>query len=299
MTATPFLTVPADVLPKPKTHPVHKAAAALATASDLRAKAAEALDVAESSTEDLLTAWEKDRREAVARIAAGEAVTVAARPSEADAADRVDTARRVLAQAEKTEADAVQAYDRAVRENLADVLPTVTERMHREADEALSLVEAARSALSRALASRGLALGLRASEAYTALVASGTTERADLVPIPGQPGIVRSAGTLSVRDQAERHTAEVYALAPPISETAAALDAIATALAAMGEENPSEAWDADRTPRHLAEALGLEVAPAPAPAPLETREEWNARHRRAIADRDTPPLLPAHLGGLV
>lgn len=301
---SPFLIVPDDALPKTKTHPVRVASADLATARDLVTKAREGRDALDTSHGERASVYKRETAEAVARIARGEAVTVPARPSEAALTDEIDVADRVLAEAEKNQSTAVLAYDAAVRDSLADLLPGLVSRMHAEAVEAATAVEAARAALTRALSSRAVAHGLRSSEAFAALQAAGVQDGTRTVPDEEMNANPLAYGTSyvrhvpnSVRDQADEAARAAFALAPPISETASHLDALRDALALIGDENPADAWTADRCPREVAKALGLSVAPPPAPAPLETREEFDTRVRRAVMNRQQPPSLPEHLGG--
>jgi hypothetical protein len=186
-------------------------------------------------------------------------------------------------------AAAVNAYDVAVRDSLGDLMPGIVDRMHKEAADALTAIEAARVSLSRALSSRAVAYALRESEVYAACVAAGVKPGTDYAPIEATQ-FVRSVGEISVREKAARAVALSFADAPPIAETAANLETVADALQAMSHEDPSAPWTLGRLGSDdVALALGLALPQAPPPAPLET----HPRHRDRPPPRPRqPPRLP-------
>ena len=293
------------LVPRSSKHPVRVADADRLKTHDLTVTAKDALDAAEGGAAELLRQWETDRAQAVARIAAGEAVSVAARPSEADAADRIETARLALEAAETNEAKAVAVFDEAVRSNLADLLPGIVATAQLEAAAALAAVEAANAPLHRALAARDLALSLRATEAFGYLVADGVEATTRYIADEHANTHTAFPGTnwakpapYSLPEQATDAALAAYALAPAIAETAKHVQAVKDALIADGRENAADPWP-EEIDDAVARGLGRSIAPPPPPAPLETREEWRARYEWATAFGLPVPTLPLHLGGMV
>jgi hypothetical protein len=293
--STPFVIVPTDVLPPSKSHPVRVTDADRDKARAFRVIAEDAIDATEMSSTERLRVWEVDKAQAVARIAKGEAVTIAARPSEAAAAEAAALALSVQAEAVRNEAQAVAAYDAAVVESFPGFLPDIVAKMHAETDAALRDVEAVRAALSRALTPRALAQNLRAAEALSALTKSGASPGSEYVPESPGSSFVKEV-PVSVIDKAHRASVQAFALAPPIAEITAHLDAVSAALTAILTEDPAGEWPIDVLGDELTNALGLSSTPPPLPEPLETREAYNVRVQRAFAIGRPVPHMPSHLG---